>query len=168
MDYYQQPEGTERMLHSRIRRGYVALAEMQGAIEDLEERLTDFCEEVAEKHLTRTSEVYRNAHYDMSGVVPDDTFHLNDAIQQAQERLMTDPLMAREARQNVESINEDISGVFRALEYKIDAGHIEPDNPQYQTIREQAIKILGLTDVVESAINPYFVQDVRSYLLYGE
>lgn len=168
MNYYTRPEGTERMLRSRIRRCFVVLAELKQAV-DIRIKVVDrLSEEVATEHLSNIAVMYREAYLALTGITDEECIDHDDGLEQAQERLLNAPESAEHVRHCVEEIYDAASGVIRDLAYRVDAVTIDPDNPLYQNIREQAIKILGTVDVISKAVDSGFIRDVRGYQLYGE
>lgn len=159
MEYYASPEGAERMLRSRIRRCYVALAELQPAVEKLYNRRSRLNESYAVGDVIRMREMYRDAARSLADTADLEVFDEGVGIQRAQERLLASPDAANGICCSIESVHEGAKTALRNIEYQLDAGHLEPTDDVYQSIREKAIEILGLTDVILDAIDSGFITD---------
>ena len=167
MEYYARPEGTERMLRSRIRRCYTALVELQQPVDYLHSNTDHLNEHYAIEDVNEMHEMYREAACAILDVTDFEVFDEELGVDRAQERLLTWPIAAENVCQKIEHIHSGAEVVIRNLEYQLDAGHFDPADDVYQNMREQTIMILGLTEVVLDAINSGFIRDVRSYNEYG-
>lgn len=161
MEYYTSPEGAERMLRSRIRRCYVALAELQPAVEKLYNRRDQFNEHYAVDDVVRIREVYREAARILTGTA--DFEGPSIGIKRTQERLLASPDTAGGIRESIELVQSGAKTALRNIEYQLDAGTVETTDDVYQSIRETAIEILGLTGVILDAIDSGFVIDANIY-----
>lgn len=167
MEYYSRPEGTERMLRSRIRRCYVALVELQQPVNYLHRNIGHLNEHDAIKDVNQMYEMYREAACAILDVNNFEVFDEELGVEQAQERLLTSPIGAENVCQKIEHIHSGAKLVIRNLEYQLDAGHFDPADDIYQTMREKTIMILGLTEVILDAIDSGFISDVRTYNEHG-
>lgn len=167
MEYYAPPDGAERMLRSRIRRCYDALAELQPAVEYLYDRRTYLNESYVVDDVNKMREMYREAARGLTDVADLGVFDEEVGVQRAQERLLTSPSAADGITRSIESVHDAAKTVIRNIEYQLDASHLESTDDVYRYIREQAIAVLGLTVVVLDAIDSGFIIDARNYKLTG-
>lgn len=163
MEYYTPPEGVERMLRSRIRRCYVALAELQPAVEKLYNRRSRLNESYAVDDVIRMREMYREAARSLTDTADPEVLGEEIGIKRAQERLLASPDAADGICRSIESMHDGAKAALRNIEYQLDAGHLEATGGVYQSIREKAIEILGLTDVILDAIDSGFITDASAY-----
>lgn len=161
MEYYTPPQGAKRMLKSRIRRCHVALADLQPAVEKLYNRRSQFKEHYAVDDVVQMRGMYREATRSLTGTA--DFEGKNISIKRSQERLLASPDTADGIRDSIESVQYGAKSALRRIEYQLDAGAVETTDDVYQTIRETAIEILGLTGVILDAIDSGFVTDANIY-----
>lgn len=64
---------------------------------------------------------------------------------------------------SIEHVHDAAEGIIRNIEYQLDADHFDSSDNSYQTIRRQAISVLGLTDIILDAIDSGFITDVNTY-----
>lgn len=163
MKYYTPPEGAERMLRSRIRRCYVALAELQQAVEKLYNRRSQLNGSYAVNDVVGMRERCREAAHSLT-----DTADLEEAdeelgIKRAQKQLLASPSIVDGICRSIESVHDGAKTAIRNIEYQLDAGTAETTDDVYQSIRETVIEILGLADVILDAIDSGFVTDAKIY-----
>jgi hypothetical protein len=167
MEYYARPEGTERMLRSRIRRCYVALVELEQPVNYLHSNIGHLNEHYAVEDVNQMHEMYREAACAILDVTNFEVFDNELGVERAQELLLTLPMTAENVCQKIEHIHSGAKVVIRNLEYQLDAGHFDPADDIYQTMREKTVMVLGLTEVILDAIDSGFIMDVRTYNEYG-
>lgn len=163
MEYYTPPEGAERMLRSRIRRCYAALAELQPAVEKLYNSRSQLNESHVVDDVIRMRERYREAAHSLTDTANLEAFDEEVGIKRAQERLLASPDAADGICRLIKSVHDGAKTGLRNIEYQLDAGHLEPTDDVYQSIREKAIDILGLTDIILDAIDSGFITDTSDY-----
>ena len=163
MDYYAPPDGAERALRSRIRRCYMALVDLQSAVEYLFDSTSHLTEDYAVEDVKQMHEMYREAARSLTEVADLDRVDDELGLQRAQERLLTSPGAADGIYRSIEHVHDGTKSVIRNIEYQFDAGHFAPTDEMYQTIRESAISVLGLTTIIMDAIDDGFITDVAVY-----
>lgn len=151
------------MLRSRIRRCYTALIELQPAVEYLYNNTEFFNEHYVVEGAKQMYEMYRQAAHTLTD--GDDITALDEerGVQRAQQRLLDSPEVATRISRSIERIHDAALGIIRNIEYQRDADHFDHSDELYQSIRRQAISLLGLTDIVLDAIDSGFITDVNSY-----
>lgn len=167
MEYYNPPAGTERMLRSRIRRCYTALAELQSTVEYLYNNTEFFNEHYVVEDAERMYEMYRQAARTLTGAGDLTALDEESGVQRAQELLLANPDTAMSISRSIEHVHDAAEGIIRNVEYQLDADHFDSSDKSYQAIRRQAISALGLTDIVLDAIDEGFIIDVNTYNEYG-
>lgn len=163
MDYYAPPDGSERALRSRIRRCYIALADLQPAVEYLFDNTDRLNEDYAVENVQKMYEMYRETARSLTEITDLDRVDNELGLQRAQERLLTSPGVADGICRSIEHIHDGAKSVIRNIEYQFDAGHFTPTDEMYQTIRESAILVLGLTTIIMDAIDDGFITDIAVY-----
>lgn len=163
MEYYGSPEGAERALRSRIRRCYVALDELHSAVEYLSDSTAHLNEDYAVTAANRMPEMYPEAVRNLTGMPGLDSVVDDVSLQRVQDRLLLLPLTAEDVCRPIQYIHEDAEVILRNIEYQLDAGHFGPTDDVYRTIREKAITVLGLTDLILDALDSGFIIDARTY-----
>ena len=155
------------MLRSRIRRCYVALAELQYAVEYLYNHTAEMNEDYVVKSVEQMYKMYREAVCALTDATGPEVFDDEVGVQRAQERLLTTPGVADSICCSIEYVHDGAKSVIRNIEYQLDAGLLSPPSEAYQPIREKAIRALGLIVIILDAIDSGFVQDVRTYNEFG-
>lgn len=163
MEYYAPPEGSERVLHSRIRRCYIALAELQSAVEYLYNSTAHLNEDYTVDDVNRMYEMSREAARDFTDTADLSVFDDEHGVQRAQEQLLATPIIAEDICQSLDYVQYGAKSVIRNVEYQLDAGYFTQRDDIYQTLREKAISILGLTALIKDAIDEGFIIDARTY-----
>ncbi len=141
---------------------------MKLSVKYLQTNLPIISEETAEENTSKILTLYEEVQSILTGLDDVDEFNPEFCLRESQERLLCVPEIAEQVCEKVDRIQAAVSGVIRDLAYEVDAGVVNTDSPQYQAIREHAIKILGLADIVIKAIDSGFIVDVRIFRQTGE
>lgn len=162
MEYYARPEGTERALRSRIRRCFQAIQELQSLVTSVNAHTDLLTDDYHDLHESDLSDPYQCAYLTLTGLTPD-RIDAPVTYDRVERRLLAVPELAEKVSTEINRIHDTTEALIRNLHYQADAGLIDVEEEQVKSLRLDAIRILGLTDVILDAIDQGFITDASLY-----